>query len=86
MASNDEKKRYWIQIRHTLAIMVAILFSISSLILIFNRQTKQDQLEQELSELEGKLANYFITSSELGKLGSENLDIMKRDQEWIKKA
>ena len=84
MASNNEKK-YWILIRLILAMIVAIFLSIGSLTKISNRQTQQDQFEQELIEIEGKLANYLITSSELGKLDPENLDIMKRDQEWIKK-
>ena len=50
--------------------MVAILLSIGSLSKISNRQTEQDQLEQELSEIEGKLTNYFITSIEGGDLAN----------------
>ena len=64
MASNDENKRYLILIRLILVIIVAILLSIGSLSRISNHQTEQDQLEQELSDLEGKLVNYFITSIE----------------------
>ena len=68
MASNDENKKYRIQIRLTFAMFVTILLSICSLSRISNRQTKQDQLEQELIEIERNLANYLITSIE----GSDN--------------
>ena len=85
MASNDEKKKYWILIRRTLAMIVAILLSIGSLSKISNRQTKQDQLEQELIEIEGKLANYFIYNhSNKENLKNENFSRLKDEQEDIK--